>query len=872
MSKSKHIFEEPFIGTNTYPNGITVVYTATGDSSVIFKIENPVIQYSGDSTSYYEAHDTYAQIIKSLGEGYFFQKTDVITRAKWHAPKRIVDNSTDYLEKKFFQEYDGRVFKNVTSYLTITKKGPKGRMTVYDAKAEQAFLLNVQKVFDLLEMNKINVSFLDKKKIQDVFQRYLAMDFSEGAYSLDNLYATESEILLGDKSLFNIQLLDIDDLEIPNSVTPHAFKPEIGSKFPVDNFNWLFDIDAETLIYSQIIQLSNQQKVRAELEAKKKRHKSMPDPENVLSVEDIDQVLIEVADSNELLIDACNYLTILTEKGKKERVFNSIKNYLFAMGITPSKKTRNQYELWRSAIPGNATELSDYNFFRTSRPAGLCFLFNERLAVSEESDYLLWFMDRQGVPVAIDTSELPIANKRIVNRNKFILGPSGTGKSFFTNRYVKQCCTLGADVVLVDNGDSYEGLCNYFNGIYFTYTESNPITMNPFIISPEENTEEHRDFIKTLISVIWKTAEGNVSTVEDSLLTQIITEYYDAFFLQSEESKRIPELSFNSFYEFSLKRIPEIVQTEKITFSLSDFAFILKKFYRTGQYPTVLNATMEKSLFTERFIVFEIDNIKNNKTLFPITTLIIMQVFLQKMKMRKNRKKILVIEEAWKAIASPIMADYILYLYKTIRKYDGEAIVVTQEVSDILDNPIIKKSIINNSDTIILLDQAKLRSRYEEISDVLSLDIIEQRKIFTIHKLDNKENRGTFNEVYIKRGEKGEIYGVEVPLHEYFTYTTNKKEKEALHIFLNEYKDYGKALDALVDTLLQHQETVKFQRLIPYINNMFTIGATENELYEYYRQTLDFKSAIDSFLKDFLISGKTIKEFCNQKLSQLISA
>src|SRR5690606_17582958 len=449
MSKSKPIFEEPFIGTNTYSNGLNIVYTAMGDSSVIFQIENPIIQYSGDSASYYEAHETYAQIIKSLGEGYVFQKTDIITRATWHAPERHLNASTDYLEKKFFEEYEGRVFKNVTTYLTITKKGPKGRMTVYDPKAEQAFFLNVQKVFDLLDMNKINVQYLDASKIKDVFNRYLAMDFSEGAYSLDNLYASETEILLGDKSIFNVQLLDIDDLEIPSSVTPHGYKPEIGNKFPVDNFNWLFDIDAETVDYSQIIQLLNQQKIRTEMKAKKKRHKSMPDPENVLSVDDIDQVLIEVADSNELLIDACNYLTVLTDKEKKDRVFNSIKNNLFTMGITPSKKTRNQYELWRSAIPGNATELSDYNFFRTSRPAGLCFLFNERLPISEDSDYVLWFMDRQGVPIAIDTSELPIVTKRISNRNKFILGPSGTGKSFFTNRYVKQCCTLGADVVLV---------------------------------------------------------------------------------------------------------------------------------------------------------------------------------------------------------------------------------------------------------------------------------------------------------------------------------------------------------------------------------------------------------------------------------------
>src|SRR5690606_23678073 len=149
MSKSKHIFEEPFIGTNTYSNGITIVYTAMGDSAVIFQIENPIIQYSGDSASYYEPHETYAQVITSLDERHDYQKTDIITRATWHEAERHLNAYTDYLEKKFFEEYESRVFKNVTTYLTITKKGPKGRMTVYDPKAEQAFFLNVQKVFDL---------------------------------------------------------------------------------------------------------------------------------------------------------------------------------------------------------------------------------------------------------------------------------------------------------------------------------------------------------------------------------------------------------------------------------------------------------------------------------------------------------------------------------------------------------------------------------------------------------------------------------------------------------------------------------------------------------------------------------------------------
>ena len=70
----------------------------------------------------------------------------------------------------------------------------------------------------------------------------------------------------------------------------------------------------------------------------------------------------------------------------------------------------------------------------------------------------------------------------------------------------------------------------------------------------------------------------------------------------------------------------------------------------------------------------------------------------------KGVRKQLIVEEAWKALSSANMADYLRYMYKTVRKYFGEAIVVTQEVDDIISSPVVKESIINNSDCKILLD------------------------------------------------------------------------------------------------------------------------------------------------------------------------
>jgi conjugation system TraG family ATPase len=448
--------------------------------------------------------------------------------------------------------------------------------------------------------------------------------------------------------------------------------------------------------------------------------------------------------------------------------------------------------------------LKVYDYFLTTSDAALCFFLKESLNKDEISGFQIRFTDRQGIPLKIDPADLPMQTNRINNRNKFVLGPSGSGKSFFMNALIEQYCMWNKrpnpkwlmDVVIVDTGHSYSGLCQYYQGKYITYTEEKPITTNPFSITEEEYNIEKKDYLLTLISLLWKTAEGTVSQVEADVISSTISAYYSSFF--SGESE-IDRLCFNSFYEFALEKIPEIKERESIGFELEEFRFVLKKFYKGGEFESLLNEEVDQSLFTESFVVFEIDSIKEHKVLFPIVTLIIMDVFIQKMRFRTKYRKALIIEEAWKAIASPLMAGYILYLYKTVRKFWGEAIVVTQELGDIIGNAVVKDSIINNSDTICLLDQTKFKDNYSQIASLLSINENERKKIFTINQLDNHEGRGRFKEVYIRRGSAGEVYGVEVSLYQYLTYTTEKPEKSAIEIYIQAFGGYQMGLDAFVE-------------------------------------------------------------------------
>jgi hypothetical protein len=304
------------------------------------------------------------------------------------------------------------------------------------------------------------------------------------------------------------------------------------------------------------------------------------------------------------------------------------------------------------------------------------------------------------------------------------------------------------------------------------------------------------------------TTDGEKMSAKN-LLQRLTPEVVEGKFLEKIEreierresqrkSLRVTELSFNSYYEFARQRIPQIMREDSISFAINEFAAILKPFYRGGALEYTLNNDMDSSLFDEQFIVFEIDKVKDDPVLFPIIVLIIMDVFTQKMRIKKGRK-CLVIEEAWKAIATPVMAEYIKYLYKTARKHWAMVGVVTQEIQDITSSDIVKEAIINNSDVFMLLDQSKFKDKFDDIKATLALTDIDCKKIFTINRLDNKVGRSPFKEVFIKRGTEGDVFGIEEPRECYMCYTTEKAEKEALKLYKRELGcDYQHAIEAFV--------------------------------------------------------------------------
>lgn len=832
--KRKRIFQDIYFSIEEV-DGIGVLYTKTGEYSAVLKMENPVQKYSANIEAYYEFTHLFAALAQTLGEGYALHKQDVFVRKAF---KEENGGNHEFLSESYFRYFNGRPFTDSVCYLTITQENKKSRLMSFDNKKWRDFLVKIRKVHDQLRDAGVKSRFLGKTEACEYVDRFFSMNFRDKVVSMTNFKVDDETIGMGDRSCKVYSLVDVDYANLPSVIRPYANIEVNNTSMPVDLVSIVDSVPgADCVVFNQMVFVPNQKRELALLDKKKNRHASMPNPSNLMAVEDIKRVQEVIArESKQLVYTHYNLVVAVSGDTDIQKCTNHLENSFSRMGIHISKRAYNQLELFVNSFPGNCYGMNaDYDRFLTLGDAATCLMYKERIVHNEDTPLKIYYTDRQGVPVAIDITGKEGKEKLTDNSNFFCLGPSGSGKSFHMNSVVRQLWEQNTDIVMVDTGNSYEGLCEYVGGKYIAYTEDKPITMNPFNISKRELNIEKIDFLKNLILLIWKGSDGKISELEFRIIEQIVTDYYDAYFhgfggydpvqretlrktLTAAEKRRgtwsveemetlgekidakiklleerrkaltVALLSFNTFYEYSCERLELICLENNITeIDYDKYSYMIQPFYKGGNYDKILNENVDTTLFSETFIVFEVDAIKENKKLFPIVTLIIMDVFLQKMRLKKNRK-VLVIEEAWKAIASPLMAEYIKFMYKTARKFWASVGVVTQEIQDIIGSEIVKEAIINNSDVVMLLDQSKFKERFGNIKTILGLTDVECRKIFTVNRLENKEGRSFFREVFIRRGATSGVYGVEESRECYMTYTTERAEKEALKLYKAELK------------------------------------------------------------------------------------
>lgn len=806
-----------------------VIVSKDADVTVGFRVELPEL-YTVTSAEYEAIHSAWVKAMKVLPDYSIVHKQDIFIKENYKPQTDKEDIS--FLSRSFERHFNERPYLNHYCYLFLTKTTKERSRTqsnfntlcrgfivpkeIKDKEAMTKFIEAVGQFASIMnESGFIKLHRLTTDEIvgtesqAGIVEKYFALSQTDTT-TLKDVALGANEMKIGDNILCLHTLSDVEDL--PGNVMTDmryeklstdrsdcrlSFAAPIGLMLSCNHiFNQYVFIDDSA---------ANLQKF--EKMAKNMHSLSRYSRSNQINKEWIDEYLNEAHSFGLTSVRChCNVMAWSDDREELKQIKNEVGSQLALMECKPRHNTVDTPTLFWAGIPGNAADFPSEESFYTFIEQAVCFFTEETNYKNSPSPFGIKMVDRlTGKPLHVDISDLPMKKGITTNRNKFVLGPSGSGKSFFMNHMVRQYYEQGTHVVLVDTGNSYQGLCEMINkktkgedGIYFTYTEDKPISFNPFYTDDLVFDVEKKDSIKTLLLTLWKSEDDKISKTESGELGSAVTAYINRI---KADRSIVP--NFNTFYEFMRDTYrseleERAIKVSKEDFNIDNFLTTLRQYYSGGRFDFLLNSDKNIDLLGKRFIVFEIDAIKENKELFPVVTIIIMEAFINKMRRLKGIRKQLIVEEAWKALSSPSMSEYLKYMYKTVRKYFGEAIVVTQEVDDIISSPVVKEAIINNSDCKILLDQRKYMNKFDSIQNLLGLTDKERGQILSINMANNPSR--LYKEVWIGLGgTQSAVYATEVSVEEYLTFSTEETEKMEVMALADELGDIELAIKQLAD-------------------------------------------------------------------------
>lgn len=800
------------------------ILSKQGDVTIVFKAELPEIFTLSDQE--HEAfHQSWIKALKVLPKFCVFHKQDWFLESAYKADFSSEDSS--FLTRSSERFFNERPFLDHSCYIMLTKK-PVGRrnatslfsnllrssivpeetlnpMLLQDFTDACGQFKRIMEDSGFIKLVRLkNESLRSDSRRIGLVEKYCFLSEGEDSFVYKDIRFDEG-LAVGDKHCQLFTLGDAADLPglCGSRINFDRYSTD-KTKFSVGFASTLGQLLSSNHIYNQYIFLEDAQKTIQKMESKRLRLQSLSaySRENLIARDATNDFLNEAVSQQRLPVKAhFNVLAWSTDKEELKEIKNKVSSALAQMDAAAKQETVGAPQIYWAGMPGNAADFPMNDTFDTFTEQAVCFLNMETGYKSSLSPCGIRLGDRlTGKPVHVDISDEPVKMGICTNRNKFILGPSGSGKSFFTNHMVRSYYEQGTHIVLVDVGHSYKGLCDMVKGYYFTYDEKNPIRFNPFYISEGDNLDtEKKESIKTLLLALWKKDDETFNRSEYVALSNALQLYY-------EKLDANPHIfpCFNSFYDFLKDDFVSILESDKVKekdFDVNNFLYVLRPYYKGGEFDYLLNATENLNLLKERLIVFELDNIKDHPILFPVVTIIIMEVFINKMRKLKGIRKMILIEEAWKALMKEGFAEYIKYLFKTVRKFFGEAIVVTQEVEDIISSPVVKQAIINNSDCKILLDQSKYQNKFDQIQELLGLTDKEKALVLSVNKANDPSRK--YKEVFISLGGMlSKVYRTEVSLEEYLAYTTEESEKVKMNAYAKKFGgDIKKGIAALAQDM-----------------------------------------------------------------------
>ena len=769
------------------------ILSRQGDMTVAFKLSLPEI-FTLSGEEYELLHQSWLRAIKVLPPGTTVHKQDWFMERQFTAGNggRI----QTFLGRSADRHFEGRRYLEHNCYVMLTKRPEERRpsnsllsnlvrpsLVPQDGltpKALAEFLDTADRFKCLLE---------DCKLLHAERMRASALSSESRKMGLIERYCFlpdhDDDILYKDLELrdglrigsHRVTIYTLGDAEELPSMCGARINYESYStdktKFPVSFAASLGLLLPCNHIYNQYIFLGDAGAALKRLEKKRLRLQSLAahSRENAISLSAINDFLNEAIAGQRLPVRAHFNVMVWSSEGARLREMqNRVASAMASIDAAAKQETVGAAQIWWAGIPGNAAAFPINDTFETFAEQACCFLSQESNYKSSSPEQGVRFCDRiSSKPIYIDLFDAPRREGIASNMGTLVCGTSGGGKSMTVNHILHTLLDQGAHCVTIDIGGSYRGLCELAGGYYFTYEEARPIRFNPFFLPKGEPLDtEKKESLKALLVALWKQENDSFNRSEYVALSGALEGYYH---LLREDQTIFP--CFNTFYEYLEHHYLKVLKSQHVKerdFDISNFLYVLRPYYHGGEFDYLLNARENLDLLGQPFIVFELDQIKDHPILFPVVTLIIMELFISKMRKLPGKRKVLTIDEAWKAIAKSGMAEFLKYAFKTIRKFNGVPCVVTQELDDLISSPIIKDAIINNADIKILMDMRKFQGKIEKLQDVLGMS----EKAKTILLSVNKDNRELFIDI---GGQVCKAVRNELCPEEYYAYTTEGAER-----------------------------------------------------------------------------------------------
>lgn len=779
-----------------------IILSKLGSYSKIFELSLPPI-FTMSNEEYDRCVYDFNAIFSILPDYVVIHKMDIYSKREYNSTK-INNPNDDFLKNAYKRKFNEAPYLEHKCYLIVSQSSAsikknnsltslvfKNSFIPKELKSDSVkrdFETSIERIKSIFkESLSFDLVALKREQIIELYKQYESLNFSDLRYNSE-IYQDKQRTKIGTNFVSALAINSLDCL--PNEYD----NTYVDLKYSSDQSNLKFSLFhpiglgfKENHIVNQVWVKESKEDIKIDLKNIDNYNKTFiaQDSANPLNLSDSEEYALLMEKGHHPVSYHCNVILWDASESNLDFIQNKLIANFNTINFRPNVAWNEILPLYWSCYPGNIADLgyNDQMFKLVDIQASALSIF-ETTRQDNISDFGMYMSDRyNGVPVYVDLSDLPMKQGITSNRNKIIIGPSGSGKSFTTNHMVNSYLDYNTHMVIVDVGDSYQRLCELRGGVYLTYTDKKPISFNPFYMTKGDINIEKKESLIKLIFTLWKKDAGEETRDEDALIREGLNQYYDHI----ESTKNF--MCFNSYYSFMVNVFfPKMKGTDedKLIDAIS-FKNVLKMFYEGGEYDYLLNSETNIDLINQKLIIFELDNIKDHPVLFPIVTLMIMDTFITKMRLLKNTRKVLLLEEAWKAITNEAMAGFLKYLFKTVRKHFGEAWLVTQELDDIIGNQIVKDTVLKNCGAKILLDMREYANDFDAIQASLSLSNKAKELVLSLNK--NNLPGSKYKEVFIGLGNEGSVYGINVSKEEYATYTTEKSEKEKIEDLTEKYQD-----------------------------------------------------------------------------------